>query len=201
MTHGDESFSELVLLPGDQPAREAAPFDDVDRLIAELRAYGIDDLTGGRDPALAAFVERYPLPRAILLRQLAACPEPSVRDASIALLLLRPELVSQLPLEIATDSSATDESIAESPSTPPALVTLALAAAYLQRIWRTRLSLAGASTSPLIIGYWRSLNLPDPDDSAEEGVRALAIYERGRRGQPLNYLAMWQQPVDHLIHQ
>jgi hypothetical protein len=169
--------------------RAPAP-DDTDRLIAELRARGIDFLTGGRDEALAAEVAVHPLPPADLLRRLGSCEEPSVRDATIALLLLHPEFASDLP-----------STIPPADATAAQLAVLALAAAYLQREWRARLALALGAKPPLRARYWREWHQPDPDAEPEYGLRALAVRERARTGRLVNYLAIWQQQVDHLIEQ
>jgi hypothetical protein len=165
--------------------------DDVDRLIAELRARGVDFLTGGRDEAIGTEVAARPLPPAELLRRLASCREPSIRDATIALLLLHPELAADLPPTV------------PSPADPIAsqLAVLALAAVYLQREWRVRLVLALGERSPLPARYWHEWHLPDPDTEPEYGLRMLAARERARAGRPVNYLAMWQQQIDHLTSQ
>lgn len=113
----------------DEPAIASELFpDETDRLVAELRAWGIDFLTGGRDATLEAEVAAHRLAPADLLCHLAACSEPSVRDATIALLLLHPELGVHLPSAI----SSSPDTISQQ------LEVLALAAVYLQREWRTR---------------------------------------------------------------
>src|SRR5258708_25444270 len=125
------------LTPSTQPSMERQTAtsrratDNVDRLIAELRRRGIAFLTGGGDPDLAESVARHPLPSYDLLRQLAACPEPSVRDATIALHLLHPKLAEAIPAEIPPVATGQDES-------PERLAALGLAALYLQRPWRRR---------------------------------------------------------------
>jgi hypothetical protein len=169
--------------------------DVVDRLIAELRARGITFLTGGDDPALAEEVARAPLPPAMLLRALAACPEPSVRDATIALLLLHPALAEHLPPEDLSTDDTTEQ-----------LITLALAAVYLQRMWRTRLTFALGKAPWLPARYWSMRGLPDPTGApdganGELGLRALAVRERQHSHRPFHYLSMWQQQVDHLVAQ
>jgi hypothetical protein len=121
-----------------------------------------------------------------------------VRDATIALLLLHPELAEHLRATVQPGEDTTADQLA----------VLVLAAAYLQRRWRTRLALALDRIEPqqdLPALHWREWNLPNPDgpppDSPERGLRALAVRERLRRGLPLNYLAAWEQQVDHLANQ
>jgi hypothetical protein len=178
-------------LTQNDPSERKRHADEIDRLIAELRARGIDFLTGGRDDALDAEVAAHPLEPAELLLRLASCAEPSVRDATIALLLLHPELATFLPLAIHATADALTQQLA----------VLALAAAYLQRQWRTRLALAIGGRSMLSVSYWRAWELPDLDGDPALGLRALAAHERERTGRPVNYLAMWQQQVDHLMSQ
>jgi hypothetical protein len=174
----------------DEPA-SGSRADETERLIAELRARGIDFLTGGRDDALAAAVAAHPLAPTDLLYRLASCPEPSVRDATIALLLLHPELAAYLPLTLPSSTGANAQQVA----------ALALAATYLRRGWQARLALALGTKPPLSVEYWCEWRLPDPDSDPEYGLRMLAVRERERTGRPVNYLAMWQQQVDHLTSQ
>jgi hypothetical protein len=169
--------------------------DETDRLIAELRARDIGFFTGGHDQALAAEVISHPLAPSELLHQLPASNEPRVRDATIALLLLHPDLAEHLPATILPLEEASADQ----------LIVLALAATYLQRRWRTRLTLALGPQPEVPARFWHAWNLPDPDgpppESPECGLRALAVRERLRRGLPLNYLALWEQQVDHLVSQ
>ncbi|MBF6589399.1 MAG: hypothetical protein IVW57_02570 [Ktedonobacterales bacterium] len=185
-------------LPKAQPRPPAAAPEEAssDRLIAELRSHGIAFLTGGRDATLDAEVARDPLATAELLDQLARCEEPSVRYAVIALLLLHPDLADSLP----SDSPDVAESARER------LIVMALAAIYLQRMWRSRLTLALGPIPWLPARFWRARGLPDPDGpplgrAAEYGLQALAVRERRRLSKPFNFLSMWQQQVDHLIAQ
>jgi len=173
------------------PSESERCADEIERLIAELRARGVDFLTGRRDAALDAEVTAHPLEPAHLLVRLAACAEPSVRDATIALLLLHPELSAHLPHPLATPTDAATQQLA----------VLALAAAYLRRQWWTRLALALGDRTPVSVSYWRTWQLPDPDGDSALGLSAPATRERERTGRPVNYLAMWQQQVDHLTSQ
>lgn len=164
--------------------------DEVDRLLAELHAHGITFLTGTLDAVPSSDDVEHSLPPTELLHRLAASREPSVRDATVALLLLHPKIAIHLP-PITLPEGDADEQIA----------VLALAAAYLQRQWRARLRLALGEKPILQVDYWREWHLPEPDWAPEEGLRALAVRERTRTGKPLNYLAAWQQQVDHLTNQ
>ena len=179
------------ILAHSDPSESKRRADESDRLNAELHARGVAFLTGGRDDALEAEVTAHPLEPEDLLLRLASCAEPSVRDATIALLLLHPELMAHLLRAVPTPSDAAAQQLA----------VLALAAVYLQREWRSRLALAIGDRPLVSLSYWRAWQLPDPDGDPEYGLRALAARERECTGRPVNYLAMWQQQVDHLTSQ
>jgi hypothetical protein len=163
------------------------------RLLAELHARGIRYLSGGEDMTLTAAEL---LPPAELLRRLAACPEARVRNATIALLLLHPELADAVPDALVGSESAVAE----------ALKTLVLATLYLQRLWETSLAvtIGHAPTLPEsdFAWMWRQRRLPSPDEMhGELGLRHLQEAEQRRLGLPLNLLADWQDQVDHLMRQ
>lgn len=147
------------------------------RLLAELRARGIGYLSGERDPAVEAEVAAHPLAAAALLLALAACEEPRVRDATIALLLLHPELASTVPsgpLVEGRDDGPRQDAHEQ-------VFVLALAAMYLQRMWRSKLRLTLGPRADLACEQWRALGLPAPaEEQGEAGLRALAAYERAR---------------------
>jgi hypothetical protein len=179
---------------------EAAPHtaSDVPRLLAELRARGIHYLSGERDPALEAEVAAQPLPARELLLALAGCQEPRVRDAVIALLVLHPALASAIPAAILRqhlEGASGDDAMEQ-------LAVLALAAMYLQSMWRSKLDLILGRREHLSVEHWRARDLPPPADFAGAcGLRALAAYERQRRGVAYNFASAWQDQVDHLIAQ
>jgi hypothetical protein len=173
--------------------------DDPDRLIAELRARGVAYLSGGRTPGLDKAVAAAPLAGADLLHYLADSNEPRLRDATIALFLLHPELadaVSAVALETTDKTEGFARAVSEQS------VVLALAATYLQRMWRTRLGLALGPVPWLPPRHWRERGLPAPWIlHGEQGLCALAERERDRRGQAFNYLSAWQDQVDRLAAQ
>lgn len=163
-----------------------------ERLLGELRAHGITYLSGGHEAMAAA--SAHPMPDAELLRALARYPESRVRNAVIGLLLLYPELAGAIPDAL----RAADEPTAES------LATLALAALYMSRLWRTRLRLALGRApelpADLLAPLIAARGLPSPDEMyGELGLRALAEFERIRRGVRYNFLSDWQNQVEQLI--
>lgn len=163
------------------------------RLLAELHARGIRYLSGGEDMTLTAAEL---LPPAELLRRLSACPEARVRNATISLLLLHPELADAVPDALA----GSDTAVAE------ALTTLVLATLYLQRLWETSLAVTMGHVSTLpesdFAWLWRQRGLPPPEElDGEIGLRELQAAEQRRVGLPLNLLADWQDQVDHLMRQ
>lgn len=163
------------------------------RLLAELHARGIRYLSGGEDMTLTAAEL---LPPAELLRRLSACPEARVRNATISLLLLHPELADAVPDALA----GSDTAVAE------ALTTLVLATLYLQRLWETSLAVTMGHVPTLpesdFAWLWRQRGLPPPEElDGEIGLRELQAAEQRRVGLPLNLLADWQDQVDHLMRQ
>ncbi len=172
------------------PAQE----QEVERLIAELRARGIAYLSGGHAAPIRARVAQAPLEPALLLRRLAECQESRVRNAIIGLLLRHPELAAALPAAI---EGATPEAAEQ-------IITLALAALYLQRLWRTRLALAFGSQPWLPAQkwarFWKARSLPHPAlCQGEAGLRALEAAEQRRRGLPFTFLGDWQQQLEQLL--
>lgn len=163
------------------------------RLLAELHARGIRYLSGGEDMTLTAAEL---LPPAELLRRLSACPEARVRNATISLLLLHPELADAVPDALA----GSDTAVAE------ALTTLVLATLYLQRLWETSLAVTMGHVPTLpesdFAWLWRQRGLPPPEElDGEIGLRELQAAEQRRVGLPLNLLDDWQDQVDHLMRQ
>ncbi|MGH2517848.1 MAG: hypothetical protein ACRDHP_19550 [Ktedonobacterales bacterium] len=119
-------------VPSSPPTRFDQPDDETDRLIAELRARGIAYLSGGHDAAIVAEAAVHPLADSELLRRLASCAEPRVRNATVALFLLHPELAS-----VAVEAMRRADA-----ETAQRLAVVLLAALYLLHLWRTRLRLA-----------------------------------------------------------
>ncbi len=160
-------------------------------LVSVLRSWDIDYLMtdAARQPPPA-------IPSVHLLQRLARAPEPRVRDATIALLLLHPELAESIPAALASADQETREQ----------LITLVLAALYLQRIWLTQLTLALGHPpqfpeSPFA-ALWEARQLPPPAlGYGEPGLRALEAAEQRRRGVGYRLSGDWQNQVHHLILQ
>lgn len=166
-----------------------------ERLLAELYARGIKYLSGGHD-ANSATIASPKLSDTDLLRYLAISPEARIRNATIALFLLHSEMGQAIPSALHVGDPITQDN----------LITLSLAAYYLQHLWRTRLALALGSTTPLpddlIMPFIQERDLPSPDElHGELGLRCLQEYVRARSGLRLNYLGDWQDQVNHLLWQ
>jgi Nucleotidyltransferase of unknown function (DUF6036) len=170
---------------------------EVDQLITQLRAWGVTYLVGLEHDAHSSSLQREQMSPATLIKLLAQCNEyPRVRDASISLLLLHPELADSI-LEALQESE---------PGVAEQIAVLTLATIYLQRLWSVRLTLA--------LGYppcfpeqrfaflWRSRNLPPPAcHYGKWGLLALQEYEQKRTGLPFTYIGDWQNQIDHLLLQ
>lgn len=170
---------------------------EVDQLIGLLRAWGVTYLVGLDHNDYLSRLQREQLPPAALVQRLAQCNEyPRVRDASISLFLLHPELADSI-LEALQES---DPEVAEQ------IAVLTLATIYLQRLWSVRLTLA--------LGYppcfpeqrfaflWQSRNLPAPScHYGRWGLITLQEYEQKRTTLPFTYIGDWQNQVDHLLFQ
>jgi hypothetical protein len=119
-----------------------------------------------------------------------------VRDAIIGVLILHPELAEAVPAAV----TGAEAPIAEQ------VVTLVLAALYLQREWYPLLTLARGHPpmrpEAIIAAYWRGRGLPQPEtDDGVAGLRTLAEWERRRTHLPANYRGDWEHQVAHLITQ
>jgi hypothetical protein len=168
------------------------PHDNPDRLIAELHTWGIDYLVGGSHPVKA----KVHLPAVELIKHLAECEYPRVRDASISLFLLHPEL---------SDAVFKACQIAE-PAVAEQIAVLTLATLYLQRLWTFRLAMAFGHTPGFpeqrFAHLWQSRQLPPPAcQHGKNGLVALQEAEQRRRGLPLNFIGDWQNQIDHLLTQ
>jgi len=106
---------------------------EVDQLISILRTWGISYLVGLDHTINPANAEMDQISPVALIQRLAQCDEyPRVRDASISLLLLHPEL-SDAVLEALNSSE---------PVVAERIAVLTLATLYLQRLWSIRLTMA-----------------------------------------------------------
>jgi hypothetical protein len=166
--------------------------DDPDRLIGELSAWGIHYLVSGSPPVQM----KVHLPVVELIERLAQCEYPRVRDASISLFLLHPELADVVLKAYQSSEPAVAEQIA----------VLTLATLYLQRLWTFRLAMAFGSTPGFpeqrFANLWKSRQLPPPAcQHGKLGLVALQEAEQLRRGLPLNFTGDWQNHIDHLLTQ
>jgi hypothetical protein len=108
-------------------------WNEVDELINILRAWGISYLVGLDQVQAPPRIERDQQSVVALIQRLAQCDEyPRVRDASISLFLLHPELASAV-LQALQESD---------PEITERIAVLTLATLYLQRLWSFRLTIA-----------------------------------------------------------
>lgn len=166
-----------------------------DELISNLRQWGIMYLVGLEHDT--AMVETHYLSPVDLIRQLASIHEHArIRDASISLFLLHPELSEAIVQAI----KVSEQPVAEQ------IITLVLATLYLQRKWSIRLALASGHLPTLpeapFAQFWQQRHLPAPACyHGEWGLRALQAYEQQRTGLPFVFIGDWQNQVDHLLWQ
>jgi hypothetical protein len=167
--------------------------DEVNALIRLLHSQGVCYLMGS-DPSYGK--EQEAIDPAHLLQRLAACNYPLVENATIALLLLHPELASS----VKTVLQESEAELAEN------LAVVTLATLYLQQWWFFRLTFAlghlpGFPKEPFT-SLWENRHLPDPSDGyGQTGLLALQAYQQQRYGVPLNFLDDWQNQIDHLLAQ
>ncbi len=177
-------------------AQTDSSWEEADRLISILRGWGIGYLVGENHPVNSCDVATDQHSTVALVKRLAGCAYPRVRDASISLFLLHPELAPVVLEALETSEPIVAEQIA----------ILTLATLYLQRLWSLRLTMAlghppGFPEQPFT-SLWRSRHLPPPAyHDGKWGLVALQEAERRRSGLPLNYIGDWQNQVDHLLQQ
>lgn len=176
---------------------EVDSWHEVDQLIRLLRAWGIDYLVGLDQTESLSGVEKDQKAGVRLIQRLAQCKEyPRVRDASISLFLLHPELADAV-LEALRESEL---EVAEQ------IVVLTLATLYLQRLWSVRLTMAlgHAPCFPeqQFAFLWQNRHLPPPvSHHGKWGLMALQEFEQRRTGLPFTFIGDWQNQVDHLLQQ
>ena len=176
---------------------EIQSWDEVDQLINQLRAWGIEYLVG-LDHSTSPFIIKKDQKAAItLIQHLAQCElYPRVRDAIISLLLLHPELADAVLIALKESEPEVAEQIA----------VLTLATLYLQRLWSVRLTLALGHKPGFPEGQfaflWEKWHLPPPAcHYGQWGLTALQEYEQRRTGLPFTFIGNWQNQVDHLLWQ
>ena len=169
--------------------------EEADLLISALHAWGIDYLIAHTQNATMKRAASRLAP-VELIKRLVQCELPRVRDASIALFLLHPELA-----DAALEAYKTSE-----PPDAEQVAVLILATLYLQRLWSFRLTLAlgRAPNFPeeRFAHIWQDRYLPSPHcQYGRSGLAALQVREQQRRGLPVNFIGDWQNQIDHLLKQ
>jgi Nucleotidyltransferase of unknown function (DUF6036) len=172
-------------------------WNEIDELIGLLRAWGISYLVGLDHGDSPPKIELDQQSAVSFIQRLAQCDDyPRVRDASIALFLLHPEL-----------ADAVLQAIQESePEIAERIAVLTLATLYLQRLWSLRLTMALGQTTSFpeqrFSFLWESRNLPPPAyHDGKYGLIALQEAEQKRTGFPFTFVGDWQNQVDQLLLQ
>ena len=164
-------------------------------LISILHSWGVEYLIGLEQASSPSPKEQ--LPPIELIKRLAQQNENSrLRDASISLFLLHPELTDIIQQAIETSALAFAEQI----------ITSVLAALYLQRMWSIRLALAFGHIPNFpeqpFAHLWQQRHLPPPAfHNGEWGLLALQTFEQKRTGLPFSFRGDWQNQLDHLLWQ
>lgn len=175
----------------------SSSWEEVDNLIRLLRLWGIEYLVGLNNCTTVAVVKEDQESAVTLIQKLAQCDEyPRVRDASISLFLLHPELADAVIEALHRSEPALAEQIA----------VLTLATLYLQRLWSIRLALAlghpPSFPEQLFAFLWQSRHLPPPvAHNGKWGLLALQEVVQKRTGLPFTFLGDWQNQIDHLLLQ
>jgi hypothetical protein len=170
---------------------------EIERLVALLRLWGITYLNGGDDTLLSGEQHVMNTTTGVsLIEKLARCEDARVRDACISLLLLHPELASAA-LEVLQHSE---------PEVVARVTILVLATLYLQRFWSARLVLvlghAPRFPETPFQELWQKHHLPPPACSfGMQGLLALQQLEQRRVGFSIAVTGDWQNQVQHLFSQ
>src|SRR6266446_6969276 len=171
-------------------------WNEVDQLISLLRSWGINYLVGLDHTASPSNLQTETSP-VVLIHRLARCDEyPRVRDASISLFLLHPELADSV-LEALQESE---------PEVAEQIAVLTLATLYLQRLWSVRLTMALGHRPRFpeqrFAFLWQTRHLPPPAcHYGKWGLLALQEFEQKRTSLPFTFTGDWQNQVDHLLFQ
>jgi len=172
-------------------------WNEVDQLISLLRSWGINYLVGLDHTASPSDLQTEQMSPIVLIQRLAQCDEyPRVRDASISLFLLHPELADSV-LEALKERE---------PEVAEQIAVLTLATLYLQRLWSVRLTLALGHRPRFpeqrFAFLWRTRHLPPPAcHYGKWGLLALQEFEQRRTGLPFTFTGDWQNQADHLLFQ
>ncbi len=169
--------------------------EEAEVLIDLLRLWGVTYLMS-LNPS-SGLVQKEQVSPLELIKRLARQGENTrIRDASIGLFLLHPELAPTVLEAICTS----DPEIAEQ------IITLTLATLYSQRMWSIRLTLALGHLPDFpeqpFVHLWQTRLLPPPAyHNGEVGLLALQAFEQRRTGMPFTFIADWQNQIDHLLWQ
>jgi hypothetical protein len=142
-----------------------------DGLAAALNAYGIFHVVPGK-----ALRRRVPSPPD-LYRRLALSGDPRLQEALAVLLLTHPDTANAAQAAIGTLTGTTRDRA----------MRRYVAAAALQRMWRTRLELALGQQWLIEPAYLHELGLPDLDEEFGEG----ALWELSRQEEGLYGYDAW----------
>ncbi len=170
---------------------------EVDQLISILRTWGVGYLVGLDHSISPSKIDTDQQSAVKLIQRLAQCDEyPRVRDATISLFLLHPELADAVLQALQVSEPEVAERIA----------VLTLATLYLQRLWSLRLTMALGYTPRFpeqrFAFLWESRNLPPPAcHYGKCGLIALEEAEQKRTGFPFTFVGDWQNQVDQLLLQ
>ncbi len=181
-------MSQILNTPKDNSWQEA------DTLICLLRSWGVKYLIGLENNA--SIPKNSISPAEFIKRLTQQKANSRIRDASISLFLLHPELVDDIQEAINTSEPAIAEQI----------ITSILAALYLQRIWSIRLALAFGRLSNVpeqpFTHLWQNRHLPSPTHhNGASGLVALQAFEQKRTDLPFNFVGDWQNQINHLLWQ
>ena len=170
-------------------------WEEANTLIDLLRLWGVTYLMSSQPSS--GLVQKERLSPVELIKHLAQQNENArIRDASISLFLLHPELTDAVLQVIRTSEPATAEQI----------ITLVLAALYLQSMWSIRLTLALGHLPNLpeqpFVHLWEARHLPPPAyHNGKWGLIALQAFEQKRTHLPFTFSGDWQNQLDHLLWQ
>ena len=169
-------------------------WENADALIGLLHAWGVEYLMSSE---YIPPVPKNLVPAIELIKCLAQQNDnPLIRDASISLFLLHPELVDDIQDAIKISALEVSEQI----------TTSLLAALYLQRMWSIRLALALGHLSDFpeqpFAHLWQKRKLPPPEcHNGELGLVALQAFEQKRIDMPFAFTIDWQNQLNHLLYQ
>lgn len=152
--------------------------------MAALRERGVDWLA----PSDA---EGPPIPDEILIASLAASEDARLRQSLIGLFLLRPVL-APLVLKLRPEMDPAPAEIE--------LIAHYMAALYLQRMWRVRLSHYLPPFADLPDYFSKELSLPTPEDEyGKTGLYALAAWHTEQSPPRANHLSEYEGVADLLF--